>query len=195
MSELNSSLMQKTIVFSVEKHLGQYRDASRLMPYVTHPIDVMLKLRYVGGITNENILCAALLHDILEETDTEEEELYQQFGPEVTQLVVELTRGDVRITYPEELTRQQIREMQLESLLTEIREKMSDEARVIKLADRASNLEEALYSRRGEKLLRYLEQTQQILNIIPKRINPPLWKYLRKKFKKAHKQVSDMNQD
>ena len=60
-------------------------------------------------------------------------------------------------------------------LLHDIQTKMSHAAWEVKLADRLSNIEEAKLTRTGNKLTRYINQTEQILAIIPESVNPNLW--------------------
>ena len=69
-------------------------------------------------------------------------------------------------------------ELRSSILLAEIAE-MSPEAQTIKLADRLSNYREALYSKSPAKLARYRKQTEEILRIVPRSINQPLWDAIR----------------
>ena len=52
---------------------------------------------------------------------------------------------------------------------------MSPDARRIKLADRLSNIVESMKTRTGHKLERYIRQTRQILDAIPRDTSPALW--------------------
>lgn len=52
---------------------------------------------------------------------------------------------------------------------------MSREARIIKLADRLCNIRQSLLTREGAKLERYIRQTRQILEAIPRETCPTLW--------------------
>lgn len=134
----------------------------------------MNRLRYVGGVENEDVLCAGLLHDAVEECGVPLEKIEAKFGPACAGLVREMTR-----TEPDEerllgLTEPQVWELRSELLLNDIRG-MTPAAMAIKLADRASNLESALVTRSGEKRARYIRQSYMILEAIPRAVSPGLW--------------------
>lgn len=74
--------------FAKRKHEGQVRKFSEL-PYFTHPKYVA---RVIEQLTkDEDLVAAALLHDVLEDTDATYEELHREFGKTVASLVQELT--------------------------------------------------------------------------------------------------------
>lgn len=62
------------------------------MPYVIHPIRTALILIEEFNIKDPDVLSAALLHDIIEDTPITIEEIKNQFGPEITRLIKGLTR-------------------------------------------------------------------------------------------------------
>ena len=63
------------------------------MPYVVHPLRVMSNLVTIGGLADADVLCAAALHDVLEDTDTPESVITDRFGEHVLALVRELTKA------------------------------------------------------------------------------------------------------
>ena len=85
-------LEDKALEFAAEKHKGQLDDQGR--PYFfAHIVQVHGLLNEVTD--DEETLCAGLLHDILEDTDTTYEELIREFNKEIADLVLELTyEGD-----------------------------------------------------------------------------------------------------
>lgn len=91
-------LVIKAISFAATKHKGQERKGSGL-PYVIHPIIVMeLIQKYKGNSKDiEALKCAAILHDVLEDTDCDSKELEREFGPLVASLVMELTSDKIMI--------------------------------------------------------------------------------------------------
>jgi len=123
-------LVIKAIKFASEKHKGQVRRGSGL-PYVTHPIIVMeLVLKYKGTSKHiEDLRCAALLHDTLEDTECTYQEIEREFGPLVASLVMELTSDPVRI-----------KELGKNEYLKQKMIKMSQYAFTLKLLDRLSNI-------------------------------------------------------
>lgn len=77
--------------FASEKHATQIRKNSAGTPYINHPIEVAEHLASVGGVTDEAVLIAALLHDTIEDTETTQDEIRDAFGEEVLGLVMECT--------------------------------------------------------------------------------------------------------
>ena len=169
------SLLSKAMKFAVEKHDGDYRDGENALPYSTHPFEVCMLLRYVGEVTDENLLCAASLHDVLEETQVTASMITETFGQTISDLVRELTREEPTSDRTAGMTKDEIWQIRADMLLTEITH-MSRDAQKIKLADRLANLREAKLTKTGEKLRRYERQSKKILEIIPKSVNPALWK-------------------
>lgn len=123
--------MIKKIVFSAyeyakEKHTGQMRRNSNL-EYITHPKYVA---RIVEQLTdNPDLVAAAFLHDVLEDTDATFEDLKREFNEDVAKLVEELTNS--------EKARGSMKKK--DYILGKMAE-MSDAALTIKLADRFHNV-------------------------------------------------------
>jgi guanosine-3',5'-bis(diphosphate) 3'-pyrophosphohydrolase len=65
-------------------------------PYVAHPMRVCLIVRQVFGVDDPAVLTAALLHDTIEDTTTDFDELAGEFGPEVASWVAALSK-DMRL--------------------------------------------------------------------------------------------------
>ena len=75
---------KKAAEFARIAHEGEYRKGSRI-PYIYHPMEVAL---LVAGMTRDrDVIAAAYLHDVLEDTPVTEGELEQAFGPRVLELV------------------------------------------------------------------------------------------------------------
>lgn len=176
--------VEKAIRFATKQHAGQERDGSNPLPYITHPIEVLVNLRHVGGVVDEDLLAAAVLHDVVEESQVEYSTLEEQFGPRVTSLVKELTRHEPSKSETRALNREEIWQLRAAMLLEDIA-KMSHDAQCIKLADRLTNLEDATRNKLGDKLVRYLGQSYLILETIPAEVNPRLWNAVRESIKKA----------
>ncbi|HJP82127.1 MAG TPA: HD domain-containing protein [Fimbriimonadaceae bacterium] len=171
---MGSPKLESAIAFATEKHRGQYRDGEAPLPYICHPFDVLANLRYVGEVTDEDLWCAAILHDVVEETDATLADVEAQCGSRVAELVQELTRVEPGQDEIQGMDKEQIWELRSKMLLEEI-EKMSSAAQMVKLSDRLSNLQEAERTKPEKKLKRYNRQTAKILKIIPKSVNPGLW--------------------
>lgn len=139
----------KAINFCAEKHKGQERRETNL-PYLIHPVIVSeLVLKYKSSSKHVEVLrVAALLHDTLEDTETDFMEIQREFGPLVASLVLELTSDEA------EITRLGKNEYLIQKML-----EMSNYALFLKLVDRLSNISDAP---RGK----YLEKTRVMLNTI-----------------------------
>ncbi len=82
------NLVCRAFEFAYNLHEGQKRASGE--PYICHPVAVAGLLRDLGG--DNAMVAAGFLHDIVEDTDTTPEELEQQFGKEVRQLVEGVTK-------------------------------------------------------------------------------------------------------
>ena len=81
---------ERALCFAIEKHSGQTRKIHN-SPYILHPLEVAA---IVGTMTNdEDTLCAAVLHDTVEDTDTTLEEITESFGKRVSLLVMTETEN------------------------------------------------------------------------------------------------------
>lgn len=85
-----------------EAHAGQVRNGSRGMPYVEHPVAVAALLDEHGY--GEEAIAAALLHDVVEDSDTTLDELRERFGDRVAGLVGALTDDESIDDYKERKT-------------------------------------------------------------------------------------------
>ncbi len=120
--------------FAARKHRDQRRKGAHASPYINHPIAVANVLANEGGVRDASVLCAALLHDTIEDTETTAEELRAAFGQAVTEIVLEVTDD--------------------KSLLKHVRKQkqiehaphLSAEAKLVKLADKICNLRDILAS-------------------------------------------------
>jgi len=91
-------LLLETIAFAARAHRHQLRKDDKT-PYVSHVFRVCLILSHVFGIDDSQVLQAAVLHDTIEDTNTDCDDLREQFGPEVAGWVALLSK-DKRL--PEE---------------------------------------------------------------------------------------------
>ena len=85
-------MIDSAIAFAATAHAGQRRKY-RAVPYIVHPLHVM---EIVATVTDrEDMWTAAVLHDVIEDTPVTARELERRFGPDVTAMVVGLTKVDV----------------------------------------------------------------------------------------------------
>ena len=121
-------LLLKALAFAADKHRNQRRKDEAASPYINHPIAVSNILCNEGHVTDLNVLCGALLHDTVEDTETTAEELVSEFGQEISDIVMEVTDD-------KSMDNQQRKQLQIEHAAT-----ISFPAKLIKLADKISNL-------------------------------------------------------
>jgi guanosine-3',5'-bis(diphosphate) 3'-pyrophosphohydrolase len=88
--QLTGKLLE-ALAFAVDRHRFHRRKDRRLSPYVHHLIDVLNLLWQIGGIREENLLIAGILHDVIEDTNTTPEEIKEKFGAQVLAYVLEVS--------------------------------------------------------------------------------------------------------
>jgi (p)ppGpp synthase/HD superfamily hydrolase len=178
MAEVSFPRLHKAVRWACKLHKNQDRDGKSPLPYISHVLEVVSSLRYVGAVTDEEMLCAAALHDVIEQSGVSVKRISEKFGERVARLVEEMTRQEPTEAETAGMTEAEIWHLRSNLLLDEIR-KMSPEAQKIKLADRLSNTRFALVTKTSGKLERHLGQTEEILKIVPRRVNAGLWDAIR----------------
>ena len=122
------ALLLKALAFAARKHRDQRRKDAQASPYINHPIALADVLVNEAGVTDVEVLCAALLHDTIEDTETTPEELEREFGREIAEIVIELTDNKM-------LRKRTRKRMQIAHAAS-----ASREAKLVKLADKICNL-------------------------------------------------------
>src|SRR5262245_13730839 len=79
------------VAFAARAHRHQLRK-DRQTPYVSHPYRVSMVVRHVFGVDDVRVLAAAVLHDTLEDTLTDCDDLIEQFGSEIAEWVAVLSK-------------------------------------------------------------------------------------------------------
>lgn len=116
--------------FAAKAHANQFRSSGE--PYITHPLAVSFILLELGMDTDT--ICAAMLHDVVEDTDVTLDEVKKRFGQDVAMLVDGVTKlGKIPLFTKEEQQAENVRKILLA---------MSQDIRVIiiKLCDRLHNM-------------------------------------------------------
>ncbi|MFO1318453.1 MAG: HD domain-containing protein [Burkholderiales bacterium] len=122
----------RAAAFAAEKHRDQRRKDAGASPYINHPLALADVLANEGGVTDVVALCAALLHDTVEDTETTPEELRAAFGPDVAGVVLEVTDDKRQAKH--------VRKQQQIDHAPHI----SHAAKLVKLADKICNLRDIL---------------------------------------------------
>ena len=118
----------QALAFAAHKHRDQRRKDAGASPYINHPIALADILVNEGGVTDHVVLCAAILHDTIEDTETTYEELVVAFGREIADVVAEVTDD-------KSLDKAERKLLQIEHAAH-----ASPRAKLVKLADKTCNL-------------------------------------------------------
>lgn len=149
--------LEKAELFAKEKHSKMTRKDGTA-PYSFHLESVVNRLKSIG-IVNEDVLCAAWLHDTIEDAYTSFDDIFDQFGRDVAILVSSLSK-DTKLSKKE-------REAQYVKQL----KNASFEAKLIKLCDIAANLSDLKNSDLSKtKRLKTVKTKSHYLNIIKNEI-------------------------
>jgi (p)ppGpp synthase/HD superfamily hydrolase len=136
-------------------HLGEFRDGSRAEPYINHPLRVALILTEELKIYDVNLVCAALLHDVIEKRDENKSLTEDEIKKEAGEYVYSIVRA---------LDKPKIVSEERERLLNEYFERMkraSKAIRYVKLADELDNLRSLKNSVHKNMVLRYKEEVER----------------------------------
>jgi guanosine-3',5'-bis(diphosphate) 3'-pyrophosphohydrolase len=128
MNENPIGLILKAAEFAADRHRNQRRKDAEASPYINHPISLANVLANEGAVTDPVVLCAALLHDTIEDTTTTAEELTAAFGQSITDVVLEVTDD-------KKLDKAVRKQLQIEHA-----RHASKQAKLVKLADKICNL-------------------------------------------------------
>ncbi len=149
------TLFLQALNFSAGKHRDQRRKDSAASPYINHPIEVACLLWTVGGVHDEAAILAAILHDTIEDTDTNPEEIRALFGDDVLGLVLEMSDD-------KSLPKQ---ERKLKQIAHSPR--LSPRAKQIKLADKICNIHDIAFAPPdGWPLTRRIDYLEWARNVI-----------------------------
>ena len=148
-------LLLGAAAFAARKHSTQRRKDVDASPYINHPLALADVLANEGGVTDIEVLCVALLHDTVEDTETVADELAAVFGPAIAGIVLEVTDD-------KSLPKQTRKDLQVEHA-----SRISAKAKLVKLADKICNLRDvaaappADWSR--ERKLEYFEWSKRVV--------------------------------
>jgi hypothetical protein len=148
-------LIEKAIQFAKEKHKDQRRKWTG-EDYIVHPEAVANTIKAIGGTTD--MICAAYLHDVIEDQGVAPQELTELFGPQVSNLVVELSE----ISKLEDGNRRIRKEIDRKHYSN-----ASPEGQTIKLADMLNNGYDIVESNPGFART-YIPELEALFNVLTK---------------------------
>ncbi|MCE5336325.1 MAG: HD domain-containing protein [Desulfobacteraceae bacterium] len=142
--------------YTAGKHRSQRRKDAARTPFVNHPVEVAELLWRAGEVRDMTVLVAALLHDVVEDTETGPEEIRDLFGKDVLAIVLEVTDD-------KNLSRTRRKELQVLHA-----PHLSPGAGLVKIADKICNVRDIAWSppldwsrqRRAE----YLTWAEEVVN-------------------------------
>jgi GTP diphosphokinase / guanosine-3',5'-bis(diphosphate) 3'-diphosphatase len=150
------ALFLRALAFAAHKHRNQRRKDADASPYINHPIALANTLCDEAQVTDVEVLCAAILHDTVEDTETTPGELAQEFGGRIAGVVLEVTDDTT-------LEKAERKRLQVERAAH-----ITHQAKLVKLADKICNLRDVAdnppatwsLSRRQE----YFEWAKQVVD-------------------------------
>src|SRR5215510_6352368 len=144
LDEENVALVRRAYEVAQAAHSGQMRDEGT--PYIVHPIRVAVCLVDELGLYSPKLICSALLHDVIEDSEITRAEIEERFSEEIAEIVWLLTK---------------LEEVSLREYLARIEEASDTGAPIVKLCDRLDNLRSVMHTPRLEKKRRYIRTTEE----------------------------------
>jgi (p)ppGpp synthase/HD superfamily hydrolase len=149
-------LVSRAYAFAAERHAQQRRKGEKEEPYINHLVEVAALVAAATEGKDPGLTAAAVLHDTLEDTQTSFEELEDVFNRDVADLVAEVTDD-------KSLPKQTRKDLQVANT-----PKKSSRAKIIKIADKISNLRSLVNSPPGnwteERKRDYLDWARQVVD-------------------------------
>jgi (p)ppGpp synthase/HD superfamily hydrolase len=154
LAEATLARLDAALDFAVARHGGQTRPAGE--PYIEHLLEAVTVLVEAVDVTDVDTLCAAVLHDVVEDTETSLDEVRERFGERVAELVDWVTKPAPEPGQDADAARAEY--------MLRLRQ-APEMAIVIKLADRLSNVQRLDTHPRPQKRTTYYGETRA--SIVP----------------------------
>ena len=142
----------EAIHFAVRSHAGMFRKGGA--PYIVHPLEVAAIAATMT--VDEDVLCAAVLHDVVEDTDATLDDIREAFGDRVAELV----RSETEDKH-DELSREESWYMRKRDSIKELRANNDRAVHILWLSDKLSNMRSymRMYEERGNQLWSVFHQS------------------------------------
>lgn len=122
----------EALQYAAIKHKGQVRKGCDKAAYINHPIFVANTLINVAKITDEDTVIAAILHDVIEDTNTKKEEIAELFNENIASIVMEVSDDK---DLPSDIRKG----MQIDNAAN-----LSKQAKLIRIADKVCNVRDII---------------------------------------------------
>ena len=86
-------MVDEAVAFAMKAHEGTFRKGTKV-PYIVHPLETAVIVSMMSE--DEELVCAALLHDVVEDAGVSEQQLEALFGPRVAALVMAETEDKTK---------------------------------------------------------------------------------------------------
>jgi len=172
----------KAARFASLKHVCQKRKGAAADPYINHLIEVAELVSLAIAAPDANLIAAALLHDTIEDTHTSKQDLIENFGSDIADLVGEVTDD-------KSLPKAERKRLQIEHAPT-----LSARAQTIKIADKISNLRGILFTPPEDWDLRRKQEYFAWAKRVVDACTAPNH-YLKAEFARIFEQVQNLVQD
>lgn len=142
---LNTDLLDRAIIFAVKAHAGTER-RGKGFPYIVHPMEAV---EIVATITpDQELLAAAALHDVVEDTEISADEIREEFGDRIANLVV--AESDV---FPEGVSEEESWRARKQAAIDRLAAAPRD-AKIVAMGDKLSNMRAIArdYAVKGDEL-------------------------------------------
>jgi (p)ppGpp synthase/HD superfamily hydrolase len=158
-SIIDLTKITRAFSLAMKAHAGQYRNSGKIEPHINHSLRVALILTEELGLFDVDLICAALLHDILEKKSSKQTDcksiLRSELGDDVCNIVSTVTRP---ILHDSDKTKVDTLDKYFEGIANG-----SKSIRYIKLADRLDNIRSLKSTFHKDQMNRYKEETLKYL--------------------------------
>ena len=173
LEEREIALIRRAYEVAEAAHSGQTRDEGT--PYIIHPVRVAVSLIDELKIYSPTLICSALLHDVIEDSDLTREDIGQMFDEEIAEVVWLLTKFE---------------DVSLREYLSRIEAAAETGAPLVKLCDRLDNMRSVPDTPKMEKKHRYIRTTEELYLPLAARTNQYLHSELCRSLEEARSHVS-----
>lgn len=159
-------------------HSGQTRDEGS--PYIVHPVRVALSLVDELSLFSPALICSALLHDVIEDSEVTRDDVVRIFDEQIAEIVWLLTKFE---------------DVSLREYLARIEAAAETGAPIVKLCDRLDNMRSVVDTPSLEKKRRYIRTTEELYLPLAARTNAYLYSELRRSLDEARHQLRTVMSD